>query len=115
MPRIPETYTNSTELLNKHLKHKDRIIFKINNEEFRYLCEVYQDILFLCSENNSNSIIYDKLLLINPVKFTEKHIGYIHENSSDYNIPIIRTDDYDGLTKLTIALFKESEKILINI
>lgn len=102
-------YTHSSELTNKVLKCGDRIRFvsptfnlfyQFNN---RYLSGI----------NCSNSKIFTELKIINPYIFVEKYYRYKYEGGKIENggCPECKSNDYEALTRLVIALMKICEKL----
>lgn len=100
------TYNNSLELEDKILKSYDNINFYLNDEVIPYYIVLFGKDKYYLANSYSNTLIIQKLSIINTHKYIEKIIGYTHKDFG-----VIMVSSLEDLTKITINLFKISEKI----
>lgn len=97
------TYKTSKQLTGKTLKEGDNIQFRIGQKTLDY--EVKSN--HLNHPNGPNDEIFT-LLGLDKKEFAKKHYGY----AANYgNFPECKDEDYKALTRITLALFKEAEKM----
>lgn len=91
------------EDLNQPLEKNDRVIFYYKGITVEY---VVQDSFLVLDNFGHNEKIFE-LLRINPINFTREHYGYEPRIG---NWPSCKPEDYNALTRVVKALFKEIEK-----
>lgn len=98
------TYESSVELEGNILNYDDNIIFRVKNKTFCYeACRGFLNTM----TTGRNDLIF-KELKIEKCKFAEEFYGY----PPDIGIfPTCHENDFEALTRITIALFKECEKV----
>ena len=89
----------------KLLKYVDKVVFKVNNIQYKYTVE--DNFLSLCESEDNDKIF--KVLNIKECGFCDKHYGYASRYDTIW--PECKHNDYEALTRVVNALFDEINKI----
>lgn len=107
----PMVYSTSEELKGKTLRMEDKVIFK----GVKYVVEgpynLYMEALsdFSIRGTVSNAYIFDVLGISTPRSFCQKYYGYTPYGGAFPQTKSATEEDYQALTRLTIALMRLSE------
>lgn len=104
-------YNNYKELYNKTLQIGDILNFSIEKIYGYQVCLIIDHIyLGYHSGCYENIEIFEKLKVINPRKLAIRILGYVDfNNTTKYNTVVVKNDDFEGLTRIALFLFKECE------